>query len=90
MQGGSRNQSLSTATNTEPASPSTTRHVPKSKQPSHQLQRPVLPDAAEILREDSWGSGSGSASGDTVDSPSPQTTPAESVPKSPGSVAPAK
>lgn len=86
MQGGSRHESTS---KTEPASPSITRHAPKSKQPRHGLPRPSLPDAAEILREDSWGSGSGS--GDTVDSPaSPQTTPAGSELKSPGSVAPAK
>lgn len=57
----------------EPASPSTSRHT-KNKSSRHSLTRPKLPDAADILREDSWGSGSG----DTADSvPSPDAVPAE-------------
>lgn len=56
-----------------PASPSTTRHT-KNKSSTNGLSRPHLPDAAEILREDSWGSGSG----DTGDSgPSPDALPVE-------------
>ncbi|KAJ5689469.1 hypothetical protein N7462_003861 [Penicillium macrosclerotiorum] len=59
-------------TATAPASPSLSRNASKSK--AHRPTRPQLPDAAEIMREDSWGSGSG----DTADSPiSPQSTPAE-------------
>ncbi|KAJ5176694.1 uncharacterized protein N7482_002571 [Penicillium canariense] len=55
-----------------PASPSIPRTNSKSKASRH--KRPRLPDAAEVMREDSWGSGSG----DTVDSPtSLETTPGD-------------
>lgn len=67
MQGGSRHESLSQP---QPASPSVTRIGAKT--PRHKLQRPNLPDAQEILREDSWGSGSG---GDTADSFTPPEAP---------------
>ncbi|KAJ5104888.1 hypothetical protein NUU61_002235 [Penicillium alfredii] len=71
MQCGNRNEFEA---QTEPASPSSSRTTAKPEKPNG--ARPALPNAAEILREDSWGSGSG----DTADSPtSPQTTPAESV-----------
>lgn len=69
MQGGSRHQSVS---HTQLASPLVTRT--NAKLPRHKLQRPHLPDAGEILREDSWGSGSGADTadtGDTADSISP-------------------
>jgi len=67
MQGSNHHRSPS---QTQPASPSLTRTA--SKQNHHKLQRPNLPDAREILREDSWGSGSG---GDTADSSSPPVAP---------------
>ncbi|KAJ5672607.1 hypothetical protein N7507_001734 [Penicillium longicatenatum] len=54
---------------TEAPSPSITRTKSKVKG----IKRPSLPEAAEVLREDSWGSGSG----DTGDS-SAEATPAES------------
>lgn len=47
----------------EAPSPSITRTKSKSKG----LKRPSLPEAAEVLREDSWGSGSGDT-GDSVTS----------------------
>lgn len=62
MQGGSRHD----LSRPEPPSPSTSRHAANSK-PYHKLQRPPLPGAAEILREDSLASGSGSD--DTAESP---------------------
>ncbi|OOQ85722.1 putative response regulator [Penicillium brasilianum] len=53
-----------------PGSPSLSRTGTKTK--AARPKRPHLPDADEIMREDSWGSGSG----DTADSPtSPETTP---------------
>jgi osomolarity two-component system response regulator SSK1 len=71
MQTGNHNDYVAQADG--PASPSTSRHT-KNKPSRNGLQRPHLPDAAEVLREDSWGSGSG----DTADSvPSPDTLPVE-------------
>lgn len=49
---------------TEIASPSVSRTTHNQ---DSRIKRPQLPEAAEILREDSWGSGSGSA--DTLDDP---------------------
>lgn len=55
---------------TEAQSPSITRTKSKAKG----IKRPTLPSAAELLREDSWGSGSGDT-GDSVTSA--DATPAE-------------
>jgi hypothetical protein len=75
MQGGSRHESTS---HTQPASPLVSRTSGKTR---HNLERPHLPDAGEILREDSWGSGSGADTADTGDSISPpEVTPLSSVP----------
>ncbi|KAJ5099479.1 hypothetical protein N7532_006480 [Penicillium argentinense] len=72
MQTGGRNDYLQS---TEPSSPSFSTRASKAKQSRQELARPTLPDAAEIMREDSWGSGSG----DTTDTgPSSQATPGES------------
>ncbi|KAJ5146054.1 CheY-like superfamily [Penicillium bovifimosum] len=57
MQGGYRTEPH------EPSSPSISRADAKK---SDETDRPSLPDAAQLLREDSWGSGSP----DTLDSPS--------------------
>ncbi|KAJ5573992.1 uncharacterized protein N7459_008419 [Penicillium hispanicum] len=66
---GARNEYVSP---TDPGSPLVSRTAAKTK--PARPKRPNLPDAAEILREDSWGSGSG----DTADSPtSPQTDPVD-------------
>lgn len=73
MQIGSHNES---PPQSDPSSPSVTRTASKPKQP--RIKRPHLPEAAEVLREDSWGSGSG----DTVDSVSPPEISPHSVPKS--------
>jgi osomolarity two-component system response regulator SSK1 len=62
-------QSGTSPNQTEAPSPSITRTKSKVKG----IKRPSLPEAAEVLREDSWGSGSG----DTGDS-SAEATPAES------------
>ena len=70
MQGGGGHQSGS---HTQLASPLVTRS--NAKLPRHKLQRPHLPDAGEILREDSWGSGSGADTADTGDSISPPVAP---------------
>jgi osomolarity two-component system response regulator SSK1 len=72
MQSGSRHGSVS---QTQPSSPLITRTTSKSAR--HKLQRHNLPDTEEILREDSWGSGSG---GDTADSTSPPVPPNSSTP----------
>ncbi|KAJ6107868.1 hypothetical protein N7523_009191 [Penicillium sp. IBT 18751x] len=77
MQGGSRQES---ASHTQLASPLVNRS--NAKLPRHKLQRPHLPDAGEILREDSWGSGSGADTADTGDSISPSVDPqSSSVPE---------
>lgn len=55
---------------TEPASPSVARTASKGQ--DARVKRPHLPSAKEVMRENSWGSGSG---GDTGDSASPQETP---------------
>ncbi|KAF7717810.1 Uncharacterized protein PECH_008451 [Penicillium ucsense] len=66
MQTGNHNE---TNTKIDPQSPSTTRGPPK---PEARPKRPHLPDNDEIMREDSWGSGSG----DNADSPiSPDPNP---------------
>jgi osomolarity two-component system response regulator SSK1 len=66
MQTGNQNE---TSSKLDPGSPSLSRTSTKSKT---RPKRPHLPNAEEIMREDSWGSGSG----DTGDSPtSPETTP---------------
>lgn len=65
MQTGSHNQ---TTAKPDPGSPSLSRTATK---PKARQRRPHLPDADEIMREDSWGSGSGSADSPT----SPETTP---------------
>lgn len=66
MQTGNHND---TSSKPDPGSPSLSRGATKVKA---RPKRPHLPDAQEIMREDSWGSGSG----DTADSPtSPETTP---------------
>ncbi|KAJ5723815.1 hypothetical protein N7488_001850 [Penicillium malachiteum] len=80
MQTGSRE----TIAQPELSSPSISRTSGKPK--AKGLKRPTLPDADEILREDSWGSGSG----DTGDSAttSLETTPADVDPNAPGSSAP--
>ncbi|KAJ5735634.1 uncharacterized protein N7483_000759 [Penicillium malachiteum] len=80
MQTGSRE----TISQPELSSPSISRTTGKPK--AKGLKRPTLPDADEILREDSWGSGSG----DTGDSAttSLDATPADVDPNAPGSSAP--
>lgn len=78
MQGGSQHASMSQP---EPASPSVDRQTAKSKPSRHKLQRPHIPDAEQILREDSWASGSGSGSGDTADS---ALSPLTDTPPDPG------
>lgn len=81
MQGGSHHESLSQA---ESGSPLITRHASKAKP---KPQRPNLPDAAEILREDSWGSGS---LDDGTESPTDfSTTPAQPEIKPPADAPPA-
>lgn len=52
----------------------------------HHPPKSVLPDAADLTREDSWGS----ANGDTAESPATnQTTPADLVPAPPPKIEPA-
>lgn len=81
MQTGDRKNYVSQG---EPASPSSSRNA-NAKLSRQGLPRPHLPDAGEILREDSWGSGSG----DTADSfSSPDVLPVEAGKKSPTSAAP--
>ncbi|KAJ5775609.1 uncharacterized protein N7511_000620 [Penicillium nucicola] len=81
MQGGHRAEPAQE----DPASPSSARTAFKKTQPDHHEARPSLPDAAEIMREDSWGSGSP----DSIDSPlSPQTTPGDLAPTSEDNSAP--
>lgn len=80
MQGGYRAE----PTQEDPASPSSVRTSFKKTKAGSEA-RPSLPDSAEILREDSWGSGSP----DSIDSPSsPQTTPGDLAPTSEDSSAP--
>lgn len=84
MQDGSRHESLSQA---ELGSPLITRHASKAKPARHKLQRPNLPGAAEILRENSWASGSPD---DGVESPmSLPATPAQPESKPPTDATPA-
>lgn len=80
MQGGYRTE----PPQEDPSSPSNTRAASKKSDQSN--SRPSLPDAAQIMREDSWGSGSP----DTTDSPSsPQLlTPADTVPTSDTNLSP--
>ncbi|KAJ6164530.1 hypothetical protein N7470_003202 [Penicillium chermesinum] len=66
MQGGNQ---YSPSHSAESPSVSRKSHVPKSR-----VKRPHLPEAAEVLREDSWGSGSGSGSVETPDDESPLVT----------------
>lgn len=68
MQTGQRNEYV---TKQDPSSPSTSRHT-KNKSSRHDPSKPHLPPGADILREDSWGSGSGDSS-----IPSPDTMPPE-------------
>ncbi|KAJ6072271.1 hypothetical protein N7467_010356 [Penicillium canescens] len=81
MQGGHRAEPAQG----DPVSPSSARTAFK-KQNSDQLEpRGGLPDSAQIMREDSWGSGSP----DSIDSPpSPQTAPGDPAPISEDSSAP--
>ncbi|KAJ5833474.1 hypothetical protein N7474_001785 [Penicillium riverlandense] len=61
----------------DPRSPSALRTTTAANKTSKRPHgpRPSLPDAAEIMREDSWGSGSG----DTDSPSSPNLTPADSI-----------
>ncbi|KAJ5966377.1 hypothetical protein N7481_013091 [Penicillium waksmanii] len=86
MQTGHRNDFVTSADGS--TSPSTTRHT-KNKPSSNGLPRPHIPDAAELLREDSWGSGSGDT-GDSGLSPdfSPDGLPVEADGKVKSNAAP--
>ncbi|KAJ5229781.1 hypothetical protein N7489_010489 [Penicillium chrysogenum] len=79
MQGGYRKE----PPQVDPPSPSTSRPANKS---DHHEAKPHLPDVAQIMREDSWGSGSP----DSLDSlSSPQLpTPGDTVPSSSATAAP--
>lgn len=61
MQTGNHNE---TSSKPDPGSPSLSRNSTKAK---NRPKRPHLPDNDEIMREDSWGSGSGDA--DSLTSP---------------------
>ncbi|KAJ5317556.1 hypothetical protein PENANT_c079G06073 [Penicillium antarcticum] len=81
MQGGHRVEPAQE----DPSSPSSARTTFKTPKPDQLKDRPGLPDSAEIMREDSWGSGSP----DSIDSPSsPQTTPGDLAPTSEDNSAP--
>lgn len=73
MQTGNRNEF---AAQMGLASPSISRSTAKPNAAHHHQPKPVFPDAAEIAREDSWGSRSGDTDSPTTD----QMTPNDPVP----------